>query len=268
LAAYAAAAAIEAHVFMPQDVPLANRVECEIHGAQVTLVEGTIGDCARMVSEGKEQQGWFDMTTLKEPFRVEGKKTMAYEVMEQLGGQVPQGIVYPTGGGVGLIGMWKAFDEMEMLGWIGPERPRMVAVQAEGCAPIVKAWDEGRRTAEAWPNPETIAAGLRVPKPYGDYLILDILKKSSGIAVAVTDEEILEAVRDWARTDGVFAAPEGAAALAAYRKLLARRFFSPGDVVVLFNTGSGLKYLDVIGGGGKRAKAPASRQIGGIIGPY
>jgi threonine synthase len=164
--------------------------------------------------------------------------------------------------------MWKAFDEMETLGWIGPEHPRMVAVQSEGCAPIVKAWDEGSPTAEPWPNPETLAVGLCVPKPYGDYLILDILKKSSGIAVAVTDEEIMDALRDWARTEGIFASPEGAASLAAYRKLLARRFFSPNDTVVLFNTGSGLKYLDVIGGQGKLPKPPASRQIGGIIGPY
>jgi threonine synthase len=276
LAAYAAAAGLESYVFMPKDVPLANRVECETYGAHVTLVDGTISDCARMVSERvkkeseQENAGWFDLSTLKEPFRVEGKKTMAYEVMEQLGGQIPQGIIYPTGGGVGLIGMWKAFDEMEILGWIGSERPRMVAVQSEGCAPIVKAWDEDSRTAEPWPNPETLAAGLRVPKPYGDYLILGILKKSSGIAVAVSDEEIMDALRDWARTEGVFAAPEGAASLAAYRRLLDRRFFSPNDTVVLFNTGSGLKYLDVIGAGKllKSPKPPAPRQIGGIIGPY
>ncbi len=253
---------------MPKDVPLANRVECESYGAHVTLVDGLISDCARMVAERKEQEGWFDVTTLKEPFRLEGKKTMGYEVGEQLGWQLPQGIIYPTGGGVGLIGMWKAFDEMERLGWIGRERPKMVCVQAAGCAPIVKAWDEGKPGSEFWPNATTIAAGLRVPKAYGDYLILDILKKSHGIALAVSDAEIMDALQRWARVEGVFAAPEGAASLAAYRKLRASGFFSAEDTVVLFNTGSGLKYLDVIDGYGKSAKPPASRQIGGIIGPY
>ena len=225
---------------------LANRVECESYGAHVTLVDGLISDCARMVAERKEKEGWFDVSTLKEPFRVEGKKTMGYEVAEQLGWKLPQGIIYPTGGGVGLLGMWKAFDEMETLGWIGSERPKMVAVQSAGCAPIVKAWDEGKPTADFWPDASTLAAGLRVPKAYGDYLILEILKKSSGIALAVTDAEIMEAFRHWARVEGVFAAPEGAASLVAYRKLRARGFFSAEDKVVLFNTGSGLKYLDVI----------------------
>src|SRR5436309_672875 len=246
LAAYAAAAGLESYIFMPKDVPLANRVECEIYGANVTLVDGLISDCARMVSEGKEKQGWFDVSTLKEPFRVEGKKTMGYEAAEQLGWRVPDGIIYPTGGGVGLIGMWKAFDEMEELGWIKSDRPRMVSVQSSGCAPIVEAWDEGKPSAEFWPNASTLAAGLRVPKPYGDYLILDILKKSGGVAVAVTDDEIMDALRHWARVEGIFAAPEGAAALAAYRKLRDKGFFAPADTVVLFNTGSGLKYLDVI----------------------
>jgi threonine synthase len=270
LAAYAAAAGLEAHIFMPKDVPLANRVECEIYGAHVTLVDGLISDCARIVAERKEREGWADVSTLKEPFRLEGKKTMGYEVAEQFEWQLPRGIIYPAGGGVGLIGMWKAFDEMEKLGWIGPERPKMVAVQASGCAPIVKAWDDGKPTVEFWPNVATLAAGLRVPKPYGDYLILEILKKSKGVALAVTDEEMMEALRHWARVEGVFAAPEGAAALAAYRKLRARDFFGVDDSVVLFNTGSGLKYLDVIEGQttGKQAQTPASRQIGGIIGPY
>jgi threonine synthase len=270
LAAYAAAAGLEAHIFMPKDVPLANRVECESYGAQVTLVDGLISDCARMVAERKEKEGWFDVSTLKEPFRVEGKKTMGYEVAEQLGWQIPRGIIYPTGGGVGLIGMWKAFEEMEELGWIGPERPRMVAVQSSGCAPISKAWDEGKANAEFWPNAATLAAGLRVPKPYGDYLILDILKKSGGVALAVTDEEIMDGLRHWARVEGIFAAPEGAAALAASRKLRASEFFGADDSVVLFNTGSGLKYLDVIEGSKKsdRSQPLASRQIGGIIGPY
>jgi len=196
---------------------------------------------------------------------------------------MPQGIIYPTGGGVGLLGMWKAFDEMEALGWIGPERPRMITVQASGCAPIVKAWDERRSTAEMWPNAATLASGLRVPKPYGDYLILNILMKSKGTAIAATDEEILEATRHWAKVEGIFAAPEGAASLVAYRKLRASNFFKPEDTVVLFNTGTGLKYLDVldasadasasVGAGDSPAQPtqsakPAARQIGGIIGPY
>ncbi len=267
LAAYAAAAGIEAYIFMPSDVPLANRVECESYGAHVTLVSGFISDCARMVAERKEQEGWFDISTLKEPFRVEGKKTMGYEVFEQLG-RLPQAIIYPCGGGVGLIGMWKAFAEMEDLGWIGTERPKMIAVQSSGCPPIVKAWDEGKLAADSWPDPATLAAGLRVPKPYGDYLILAILKKSQGTAVAVTDDEIMQALGHWARVEGIFAAPEGAASLAAYRKLRRSGFLSAEDSVVLFNTGSGLKYLDLIENYGKRTKLPAPRQIGGIIGPY
>src|SRR6266851_8832664 len=268
LAAYAAAAGIEAHIFMPKDVPMANRMECDYYGAHVTLVDGLISDCARMVSERKDKEGWFDVSTLKEPFRVEGKKTMGYEVAEQLNWKLPQGIIYPTGGGVGLIGMWKAFEEMEALGWIGPERPKMVCVQSAGCAPIAKAWDEGKSNSEFWPGASTLAPGLRVPKPYGDYLILDILKKSGGAALSATDAEIMEALRHWAQVEGVFAAPEGAASLVAYRKLRARGFFAPEDKVVLFNTGSGLKYLEVIDGQKKNAKPPASRQIGGIIGPY
>ncbi len=263
LAAYAAAAALEAHIFMPRDVPAANRIECETYGAHVTLVNGLISDCARIVSERKEQEGWFDFSTLKEPYRVEGKKTMAYELFEQLGGELPDVVLFPSGGGVGVIGMWKAFDEMEELGWIGKVRPRMVAVQAEGCAPIVKAWDEGSSTVEPWPDASTIAAGLRVPKPYGDYLVLDILRRSKGTAVAVSDDEIRKGVRHWASTEGVFAAPEGAASLAAYRKLRGD-FLSKDDRVVLFNTGTGLKYLDVI----EQKKPPATRHIGGIIGPY
>ena len=267
LAAYSAAAGLEAHIFMPRDVPLANRVECESYGANITLVDGLISDCARMLAERKEKEGWFDVSTLKEPFRVEGKKTMGYEVAEQLGWKLPQGIIYPTGGGVGLIGMWKAFEEMQALGWIGSARPKMVAVQSAGCAPIVKAWDEGKLTADFWPDASTLAAGLRVPKSYGDYLVLEILKMSGGTALAATDAEIMEAFHHWARVEGVFAAPEGAASLAAYRKLRAGGFFSAEDQVVLFNTGSGLKYLDVIEGQ-KKGRTPAPRQIGGIIGPY
>jgi threonine synthase len=266
LAAYAAAAGIEAHIFMPRDVPQANLVECRTYGARVTLVEGLISDCARMVTERQQAEGWFDISTLKEPFRVEGKKTMGYEVAEQLEWKLPDAVIYPTGGGVGLIGMWKAFEEMQALGWIGKERPRMVTVQSSGCAPIVKAWDEGKAASEAWPHATTLAAGLRVPKAYADYLILDILRKSQGTAIAVTDDEIMDALRAWAAHEGIFAAPEGAAALAAYRRLLASGFFKPEHKVVLFNTGSGLKYIDVIAGA--EPKAPEPRAIGGIIGPY
>jgi threonine synthase len=275
LAAYAAAAGIEAHIFMPKDVPMANRMECDYYGAHVTLVDGLIGDCARMVAERANKEGWFDVSTLKEPFRVEGKKTMGYEVAEQLEWKLPQGIIYPTGGGVGMIGMWKAFDEMEELGWIGSERPKMITVQAAGCAPIVKAWEAGKSASgmwisEMWPGAATFAAGLRVPKAYGDYLILDILRKSQGTAVAATDEEILAAMRHWARVEGVFAAPEGAASLVAYQKLRASGFFRAEDTVVLFNTGSAYKYLDMIEAQEKKARPepPASRTIGGIIGPY
>jgi threonine synthase len=270
LAAYAAAADIEAYIFMPKDVPLANRMECDYYGAHVTLVDGLISDCARMVAERKGKEGWFDVSTLKEPFRVEGKKTMGYEVAEQMNWKLPQAIVYPTGGGVGMIGMWKAFDEMEELGWIGPERPKMITVQAAGCAPIVKAWEAGKNTSQMWPNASTFAAGLRVPKAYGDYLILDILKKSQGTAVAATDEEILAATRNWASMEGIFAAPEGAASLVAYQKLRASDFLRAEDRVVLFNTGSAYKYLDMILAQEKNAiSVPlASRNIGGIIGPF
>jgi len=274
---------------MPKDVPIANRIECDYYGAHVTLVDGLISDCARKVAELKEtdvwkKEAWFDVSTTKEPYRVEGKKTMGYEVAEQLGWKLPKGIIYPTGGGVGLLGMWKAFEEMEALGWItsekpGSERPKMIAVQASGCAPIVKAWNEGASTSEMWPNAATLASGLRVPKPYGDYLILDILKKSHGAAVTATDEEILAATRHWAKVEGIFAAPEGAAALVAYQKLRATGFFKPEDTVVLFNTGTGLKYLDVFESTpangapdalvrGAAPPKPAPRQIGGIIGPY
>jgi threonine synthase len=270
MAAYAAAAGLEAYIFMPKDVPVANRIESEIFGAHVTLVDGLISDCAKIVAERKENEGWFDVSTLKEPYRVEGKKTMGYEVAEQLEWRMPRGILYPTGGGVGLLGMWKAFEEMEQLGWIDRERPRMVCVQASGCAPIVRAWDEKQPVSQMWTNAATAASGLRVPKPYGDYLILDILKKSGGTALSVSDGEIMDAVRHWGRAEGVFAAPEGAAVLTGYKKLLASGFFSPADTVVLFNTGTGYKYLDVMESSKptQAKQAPASRAIGGIIGPY
>ncbi len=277
LAAYAAAAGIEAHIFMPKDVPMANRMECDYYGAHVTLVDGLISDCGRMVAErinedrsSGNNDGWFDVSTLKEPFRVEGKKTMGYEVAEQLDWKLPQGIIYPTGGGVGMIGMWKAFDEMEELGWIGAERPKMITVQAAGCAPIVKAWEAGKKVSEMWADAATFAAGLRVPKAYGDYLILDILKKSQGAALAANDEEILAATRHWASVEGLFAAPEGAASLVAYQKLRASGFFRAEDKVVLFNTGSAYKYLDMIEAQEKKAwrEPPTAGNIGGIIGPY
>ena len=266
LAAYAAAAGIEAHIFMPRDVPQANLVECRTYGAHVTLVDGLISDCARIVAEREEAEGWFDVSSLKEPFRVEGKKTMGYEVAEQMGWELPDAIIYPTGGGVGLIGMWKAFEEMEILGWTREKRPRMIAVQSSGCAPIIKAWDEGKTVSEPWPGAATLAAGLRVPKAYADYIILDILRQSGGTAIAVTDAEIMDALGTWAADEGIFAAPEGAASLAAYRRLLAGGFLKPEHKVVLFNTGSGLKYVDVIAAAEKQP--PAGRAIGGIIGPH
>jgi len=246
LAAYAAAADIEAHIFMPRDVPLANYVEAMAYGANVTLVDGVISDCARIVGERKQSEGWFDISTLKEPFRVEGKKTMGYELVEQLGWEYPDAVFYPTGGGVGLIGMWKAFEELEQLGWVKPgKRPRMFAIQSAGCAPVVQAFEDGAATSQMWQNPATAASGLRVPKAYGDYIILDILRASGGMAVAVSDEDIFASLRDWAANEGVFLSPEGAAATAAYDHLLATGVLDPSDRVVLFNTGAGLKYTDV-----------------------
>jgi threonine synthase len=211
------------------------------------LVDGLISDCGRIVAERKQKKGWFEISTLKEPFRIEGKKTMGYELLEQLGWEVPDAVFYPTGGGVGLIGMWKAFDELEEIGWIKPgKRPRMISVQSSGCAPMVKAFDEESKASQMWPNASTITAGLRVPKPYGDAIMLEILKASNGIALSVTDEEIVASIRDWASNEGVYLSPEGAAGTAAYDKLLANGTLKPTDRVVLFNTGSGLKYTEVI----------------------
>jgi threonine synthase len=248
LAAYAAAADIEAHIFMPRDVPFANYVEAVAYGAKVTLVNGLISDCARMVAERKEAEGWFDISTLKEPFRVEGKKTMGYELVEQLGWEYPDAVFYPTGGGVGLIGMWKAFEELEELGWVkAGKRPRMIAVQAAGCAPVARAFDQGAGVSQMWENASTFAAGLRVPKPYGDAIMLKILRDSGGVALTQTDEKIFASILDWARHEGIFLSPEGAAATAAYDRLLETGFLKPTDRVVLFNTGAGLKYTDVTG---------------------
>jgi threonine synthase len=247
LAAYAAASDIEAHIFMPRDVPLANYVEAMAYGAKVTLVDGLISDCARIVGERKQTEGWFDISTLKEPFRVEGKKTMGYELVEQLGWEYPDAVFYPTGGGVGLIGMWKAFEELEQLGWVKPgKRPRMFAIQSSGCAPIVRAFEAKAATSQMWQSAETAASGLRVPKAYGDYLILDILRASGGMAVAVSDQDIFASLRDWAANEGIFLSPEGAAATAAYAQLLRSGDLDESHRVVLFNTGAGLKYTDVI----------------------
>jgi threonine synthase len=244
LAAYAARAGIRSYIFMPRDTPRANVVECEQTGAHVTLMDGLITDCGAEVGRRKEKEGWFDVSTLKEPYRVEGKKTLGYEVAEQLNWELPDVIVYPTGGGTGLIGMWKAFDEMEQMGWIGSKRPRMVTVQASGCAPIVRAFEEGKRFADEFPNAATTASGLRVPKAIGDFLILDALRDSGGTAVAVTDEELIAATREIGSLEGVFCAPEGAACLPALRKLIDTGLVKENDRVVLFNTGSGVKYME------------------------
>ena len=242
MAAYAAAAGIEAHIFMPRDVPQANYLECMAYGAQVTLVDGLIGDCGRMVAERGPAEGWFDVGTLKEPYRIEGKKTMGYEVAEQLDWELPDAIFYPTGGGVGLIGMWKAFEEMEKLGWIGGRRPKMIAVQAEGCQPVVRAFEENQPRSRFYENAHTVAAGLRVPKPLGDFLVLEAVRQSGGTAIAVSDDALLEAGVQLAADEGIYAAPEGAACVAALEKLLASGFLKPTDRIVLYNTGSGLKY--------------------------
>jgi threonine synthase len=244
LAAYAARAAMECFIFMPRDTPRANVVECEQTGAQVTLVDGLITDCGAEVARRKEAEGWFDVSTLKEPYRVEGKKTLGYELAEQLSWELPDVIIYPTGGGTGLIGMWKAFAEMEAMGWIGPKRPRMVTVQAAGCAPIARAFHDGKRFADEFPNATTAASGLRVPKAIGDFLILDALRESHGTAIAVTDEELLAGTGEIGAAEGVFCAPEGGACLPALQKLLSSGAVSADERVVIFNTGAGVKYLE------------------------
>ncbi len=242
-AAYAAAAGIGAHVVVPADTPRPIVEETRALGADLRFVEGLITDAARVVAEGAAEHGWFDVSTLKEPYRVEGKKTMGYELFEQLGGRLPDVIVYPTGGGTGLVGMWKAFEEMEALGWIDGRRPRMVSVQSEGCAPIVRAWEEGADHAEPWRDAATYAAGLRVPSAVGDFLILRAIRDSDGAAIAVTDDEMREWVRSIGRTTGVFAAPEGGATAACVPHMLRRGLLGADEEVVLFNTGSGLKYI-------------------------
>jgi threonine synthase len=244
LAAYAAAAGLTSVIVMPADTPVANVMECRAFGAKVVLLDGLISDCGKYVAERKDREGWYDVSTLKEPYRVEGKKTMGYELWEQFGGKLPDVILYPTGGGVGLIGMCKAFDEMQEMGWIGTERPRMVAVQAQGCAPIAKAWEAHRTSAEFFPNAATVASGLRVPGPLGDLLILKMLRQTKGTALTVTDEEILQAGKELASLEGIFAAPEGAATVSAARKLAASGWIKPQETVVLFNTGTGYKYAE------------------------
>ena len=264
MVAYAARAGMEAHIFMPADTPKANVVECQQTGANVTLIDGLITDCGKIVAERKKDEGWFDVSTLKEPYRVEGKKTMGYELAEQLAVPVGSGsgnhsanrqqptaytlpdvIIYPTGGGTGLIGMWKAFDEMQQMGWIDSKRPRMITVQSSTCAPIVRAFENGERFADEFENASTVASGLRVPKAIGDFLILDAIRASGGTAIAVTDEELMAAVAEIGAAIGIFAAPEGAACLPALRKLIAAGQINSGETVVLFNTGSGIKYMEV-----------------------
>src|SRR6266704_1126651 len=248
LAAYAARADLEAHIFMPRDTPRANIIECRELGAHVTMIDGLITDCGAEIARRKEKEGWFDMSTLKEPYRIEGKKTLGYELAEQCDWQLPDVILYPTGGGTGLIGMWKAFDEMETLGWIGKKRPRMVAVQASGCAPIVRAFEAGEKTATEFSDAHTIASGLRVPKAIGDFLILNILRQSKGGAVAVDDEEMIRIARDVGSKEGLFVCPEGAACFAALKSLHRAGKVASGEQVVIFNTGSGLKYLECYNG--------------------
>ncbi len=246
LAAYGAHAGLKTFIFMPADTAEANVMEARLTGGEVTQVEGLITDAGKAMAARKEGEGWFDVSTLKEPYRIEGKKTMGYELAEQFQWTLPDVILYPTGGGTGLIGMWKAFEEMEELGWIDSKRPRMVSVQSTGCAPIVKAFREGRESAETWPNAATFASGIRVPKAIGDFLILRALRESQGTAVEVSDEETYQALHEVGSNEGIFLCPEGAACWAALRKLTASGWIDPEERVVIFNTGSGNKYIDLI----------------------
>jgi threonine synthase len=267
MAAYAAAAGLEAHIFMPRDVPQANFVECKAYGAHVTLVDGLISDCAKLVSAGAQREGWFDVTTLKEPYRIEGKKTMGYELAEQMDWQLPDAIFYPTGGGVGLIGMWKAFGEMQELGWIGAKRPKMIAVQVEGCQPVVRAFEQGSARSEFWTDAHTVASGLRVPKPLGDFLILNAVRESGGTAIAVSDAELLDAGIRLASDEGLFVAPEGAACVSALEKLLANGTLKRDDKIVIYNTGAGLKYLEAYSTRFPRPASGEHDKLGGLITP-
>jgi threonine synthase len=247
MAAYAAAAGIEAKVFMPKDVKVPFIKECELYGAEVTLVDGLITDAGRIAAEQGKPRGWYDVSTLKEPYRIEGKKTMAYELGEQLGWAFPDWIIYPTGGGTGMVGMWKAFDEMERIGWKAPgRRPKMVSVQAEGCAPIVRAFEQGAERADMWPHARTVADGLRVPKAIGDFLVLRAVRESGGTALAVSDADMVASMRELGAREGISAAPEGGAALHALKVLVRDGRVKPDETVVVFNTGGALKYLDVL----------------------
>jgi len=246
VAAYAARAGMKCMIIMPKDSPAPFLVDSIYHGAQIELVEGSIKDCGVKAAERVKQEGWFSVATLKEPYRIEGKKTMGYELAEQFEYDLPEVIIYPTGGGTGIIGMWKAFDEMEKMGLIGSKRPKMISVQAEGCAPIPKAFDENKDAAEEWPDPVTLAAGLRVPGAVGDFLILNTVRESGGIALTVSDRELMDDTRDLAAREGIFSSPEGGASLSALKKLIERGMVQPSDRVVVFITGSGYKYLDIL----------------------
>ena len=267
LAAYGAASGIEAHIFVPRDVPRSNYTECRAYGAHVTLVDGLISDCGRIISERKQAEGWFDISGLKEPYRIEGKKTMGYEIAEQFGWTLPGAILYPTGGGVGLIGMWKAFDELEKLGWVSSQRPKMIAEQTTGCQPVVRAFERGDAKTTYWDGAHTVAAGLRVPKPLGDALTLSAVRESGGTAIAVSDEELLDASVELASATGIFAAPEGGACLAALNKLLASGFLKPDERIVLYNTGTGLKYLEAFSTRFPQSNRSEQDKLGGLITP-
>jgi threonine synthase len=267
LAAYAAAAGIEAHIFMPRDVPQSNYIECKAAGANVTLVDGLISDCGRIVAERKAAEGWFEVSTLKEPYRIEGKKTMGYEIAEQFDWTLPDAILYPAGGGVGLIGMWKAFAELEALGWIGSKRPKMIAVQSEGCQPVVRAFEEGADRSEFWQNASTVAAGLRVPKPLGDALMLRAIRDSSGCAIAVSDGDLMDGAVALSSAEGMFAAPEGGACVAAVRSLIRSGFLKENERIVIYNTGSGLKYLEAFSTRFPRLASSEADKLGGLITP-
>jgi threonine synthase len=252
---------------MPRDVPQANFIECKAYGAHVNLIDGLISDCGKIVASRKDAEGWFEVSTLKEPYRIEGKKTMGYELAEQLGWELPDAILYPTGGGVGLIGMWKAFEEMEAMGWIGPKRPKMIAVQVEGCQPVVRAFEQGTARSEFWDNAYTVASGLRVPKPLGDFLVLDAVRSSHGTAIAVSDDELIDAGIQLAADDGLFVAPEGSACLPAVQKLIQSGFLNPEEKIVIYNTGAGLKYLEAYSTRFPRTASSEQDKLGGLITP-
>lgn len=266
-AAYAAAAGMRAHIFMPDDVPQSNFIECMACGADVRLIPGLISDCGRLVAENAPRNGWYELTTLKEPYRIEGKKTMGYELAEQLDWVLPDAILYPTGGGVGLIGMWKAFAEMEALGWIGAERPKMIAVQAEGCQPIVRAFEKGASRSEFQADALTVASGLRVPKPLGDVLILEAIRASGGTAIAISDRDLIDAGTRLAADDGLFVAPEGAACVPALAKCLERGVVQPDARIVIYNTGSGSKYIEAYSTRFQRMSSGDADKLGGLITP-